>query len=376
MGPVNFKLFYSCVIIVIMKNSTREATRRVRKLDSPHPAEGDGARPQDDLPRISKEGAGAEVVHDDRREVQGATGEAKLDEEVDLSDVGVQIDSSENRVKKSGDAEDDSHESSVGETLLGQEDDQSVEEEPTEYWNSRMQDAWSVLDSFRTGISAFILLLGIICLPSVSVPQQAPSSAHTADITRLRAITFTVDQVAQAIPELASRRMSAKMMSNIASLFDKSTGGTGLFALIVAATLHGFLHARGSISGMHISRVDTSDEHLEDFEDNPYAETSSSDVKGSSDASKFCFSHFDCIQLPSIIPLLSTFRRCQDLDPQTQNQVLRFNREIGKRAIDTNILTSQARNDIQVQGEQKREGGGRAKKSFFIFIFEFSFDFF
>jgi hypothetical protein len=48
---------------------------------------------------------------------------------------------------------------------------------------------------------------------------------------------------------------------------------------------------------------------------------------------------------------LPIFRRCQDLEPEIQIQVLRFNREIGKRVIDTNILTSQARNEIQVQGE-------------------------
>ena len=327
--------------------------RRVRGKDTSKVAEGDGVRPQDEIPLRREEDAGAEVAQDDRRrDVQGATGEAKLDEEEDVSDIGVRIDSSGNRVQEQGfEVKFDTQQSEDGEYGFG--DDQSKQsEDDTEYWNVRMSEPWHILEGFRSIFAVLILMLGTVRLPTVAVPQQAPSSAHNAEIARFRALAYTVEQVSIAIPELASRRMSAKMMSNFALLYDKSTGVTGLFALIVATTLNGFLHARGSISGMNISRVDPSDEHLEDYDDDPYAVASSCAVNSSSsDTGKFYFSQFDSTQVPSIVPLLSTFRRCQELDPKTQTQVLRFNREIGKRVLDTNILTTQARNDIQVQGE-------------------------
>ena len=203
----------------------RSATtdKRVRGKDK----DKDSTRPLDGSPlrRAEREETDAAAVIEGGHRLR-ASAEAKGTEEQDQDDA-----SGPSQLKFGSDVD----EQSEGFEDAGSMFEQEVEE-PVEYWNDKMSKAWEHLLSICIVTASFIYLLGIICLPSIPVPQHAASAAHAAELTKLRAITFTVDQVIQAIPEIPSRRMSANLMINVCALYDKATGGNGNLANLLTFT--------------------------------------------------------------------------------------------------------------------------------------------
>ena len=227
-------------------------------------------------------------------------------------------------------------------------EEHTSQDKGTEFWNDTMHTAWTIVRSVAV---ALVCLLNKIRFPIISQPQVLVPSSHTHEIARLKSILPTANIIANEAPEISQRRLTSELMIKFTAMIDLRLGEDQAFAKLIRLNQHGWLFVKGALgSGINLRRNNLVDDCNED--DDPYSEDPlEPPVVKDQNAH---FSEFENLRVPAIVPFSPEFMRLNKTDPQLQIQVFRFNREVAKEVIKSNLIPPPVRLAMELHSEMQK----------------------